>query len=360
MQGLWKRNWPRAQQHFTDWWERRGLVLGAWGTGLLADAPRADTIDPPEPDSAELQHTDPAYIAHHARHKMAHRTWPADILPAAWPHIGTLPLAACLGASPQYAVNNVWYSPCMSDIAAHPPLRFDPEHPEWLRLEQIVRQTVDLAAGNYFVGMPALLGGLDVLAELRGTSDLLMDMIDDPATVHRRLREIQDAYVQAFDRMYDIVKLPDGSMCFGYFMLWGPGRTGLCQCDTATMLSPKMFNEFVVPCAREQCAYLDHSMFHIDGAGALMHLPALLEIDDLDAIEFTPDPRSPGGGDPHWYDLYRRILAAGKSVWAANLSREQVIPLLDAIGGRGVYLSVNGLRESDAEELEQLVEPYRH
>jgi hypothetical protein len=319
----------------------------------------AHVPEPRPPATLQQRHGDADYIALATRFKMAQRVWPADILPAAWPHIGTLPLATYLGARAEYAPNNVWYHPCMSDIVEHPPLRFDPASPPCRQLEAIVQRTVELAQDNYFVGMPALLGGIDVLAELRGTADLLMDMLDNPIAVHRRLREIQDAYMQAFDRMQTIVKLADGSMCFGYFMLWGRGRTGLCQCDTAAMLSPTMFNEFVVPYLREQCAYLDHSMFHVDGSQALIHLPALLGVEQLDAIEFTPDPKAPGGGDPHWYDLYRRILAAGKSVWVANLLKDQVIPLLDAIGGAGVYASVNGMSETDALELEQRAEPYR-
>ncbi|HWP40233.1 MAG TPA: hypothetical protein VNL70_04860 [Tepidisphaeraceae bacterium] len=359
MSELWKSNWPQTRVHFEDWWRGRGLVLGSWGPGLPTARVHADVAEPPAPPSIAQRHTDADYIARHTRYKMSRRAWPADILPAAWPHIGTLPLAGYLGATPEYAPNNVWYRPCISDLQTHPPLRFDPDHPQVRQLETIVRETVKLAAGNYFVGMPALLGGIDVLAELRGTADLLMDMLDAPELVHRRLREIQDAYVQAFDRMYDIVKLDDGSMCYGYFMLWGHGKTGLCQCDTAAMFSPQMFAEFVVPYLREQCAYLDWSMFHVDGAQALVHLDLLLQIQDLDAIEFTPDPKSPGGGEAHWYELYRRILGAGKSVWVANLRKEQVIPLLDAIGGRGVYLSVNGIDEAAGEELARAIEPYR-
>ncbi len=39
------------------------------------------------------------------------------------------------------------------------------------------------AAGQYFVGMPAMLGGVDILAELRGTAEMLLDMMDQPAAV---------------------------------------------------------------------------------------------------------------------------------------------------------------------------------
>ena len=359
MDGLWKTNWPWTREHFCDWWQHRGLVLGAWGTGLPTAHPHA-IIEPPfPPDTVAAQHTTAEFIAHNIRYKMANRIWPADILPAAWPHIGTLPLAAYLGAKQTYTQHQVWYQSCMSSLTDHPPLRLDASHPEVRQLEQILRRSVEVASGNYFIGMPALLGGVDVLAELRGTAELLMDMIDDPAAVHRRLEQIQIAYEQSFDRMYELLKLPDESMCFGYFMLWGEGATGLCQCDTAGMLSPAMFREFVVPYLKQQCEFLANSMFHIDGAQALIHLPALLELSDLDAIEFTPDPKSPGGGDKHWYELYRGILDAGKSLWVANLTKDQVIPLLDAIGGSGVYVSVNGLSEADGEDLAQQVDQFR-
>lgn len=356
---IWKPNWQETRDHFDAWWQRRGLVLGAWGTGLPSDREHERIDEPLAPPTPEGRQTDAEYIARNIRYKMAHRAWPADILPSAWPHVGTLPLATYLGAVPRYAPTNVWYEPCMSDLIDHPPLKFDPDHPQCRQLETIVRKSVELARGNYFIGMPALLGGLDILAEIRGTGELMIDLIENVDAVHRRLSEIQDAYEVAFDRMYDLVKLEDGSMCFGYFMLWGRGRTGLCQCDSAALFSADMFGEFVVPSLRRQCAYLDHSMFHLDGSQCLIHLDHLLAIDDLDAIEYTPDPKVPGGGDPHWYPLYRRILSANKSVWVANLRKEQVLPLLDAIGGKGVYVSVNGLSEAEGEALAKAIEPYR-
>ena len=64
----------------------------------------------------------------------------------------------------------------------------------------------------------------------------------------------------------------------------------------------------------------------------------LLEIEALDAIEWTPNANEPLGGDPKWYDLYRKILAAGKSVQAYLVWGHEIVPLLDAIGGKGVYV----------------------
>lgn len=359
MSRVWKANWAETKDHFRAWWKQEGPILGAWGPGLPIERAHEDVPEPLHPSTDEQKQIDASYIARNTRFKMSHRAWPGDILPSAWPHIGTLPLATYLGAIPNYAPNNVWYQPCMSDLREHPPLKFDPAHPQVVQLENIVRETVKLANGNYFAGMPAILGGLDNLAELRGTPEMLMDMVEDPDAVHARLREIQQAYEPAFDRMYDIIKLDDGSMCFGYFMFWGEGKTGLCQCDTAAMFSPDMFGEFVIPYLKQQCDFLDYSMFHIDGSQCLVHLDQLLAIEKLKAIEYTPDPKAPPGADPKWFDIYKRILDAGKSLWVANLRKEQVKPVLDALGGKGVYVSVNGLKEPDGEELARLVDGYR-
>jgi hypothetical protein len=125
------------------------------------------------------------------------------------------------------------------------------------------------------------------------------------------------------------------------------------------MFSPAMFKHFVVPALAEQCAWLDHSMFHLDGHQCIPHLDLLLDMEPLDAIEWTPDPQVPPGGSPEWYPMYRKILEAGKSVQAINVKPEEVLPLLDAVGGKGMYIMTSFSSEAEAEALVKAVEPYR-
>ncbi len=47
---------------------------------------------------------------------------------------------------------------------------------------------------------------------------------------------------------------------------------------------------------------------------AALGVALLLAIEPLDAIEWTPQAGIEPGGNRRWHDLYRRILAAGKSV----------------------------------------------
>jgi len=87
----------------------------------------------------------------------------------------------------------------------------------------------------------------------------------------------------------------------------------------------------------------------------------LLAIEPLRAIEWTPRRLSVGdsGGHPRHWDLYRRILAAGKSVQAIGVRYDEVLPLLDACGGDGMYIMTSAPSEGAARDLAERVEAYR-
>ncbi|MCX7669320.1 MAG: cobalamin-binding protein, partial [Anaerolineae bacterium] len=161
--------------------------------------------------------------------------------------------------------------------------------------------------------------------------------------------------------MYERVRDPAGGNAFTAFRIWGPGKTAKLQCDFSANISPRMFRTFVSPYLAEQCAWLDYSLYHLDGTTALQHLEPLLEIAELDAIEWTPQAGRPGGGSPEWYDLYRRIRAAGKGVQAVGVALHEVIPLLDAVGPAGMCIVIgdDAYDEAAAERLLKALEPYR-
>ena len=86
---------------------------------------------------------------------------------------------------------------------------------------------------------------------------------------------------------------------------------------------------------------------------------ALLEIEELDAIQWTPGVDKPQGGDPCWYDLYKRILAGGKSVMPSLVEVNELEPLLDAIGPHGVNVMVTFKTEQDIETAVKIAEKFR-
>lgn len=370
---LWEGNWESIRERFIAWWRHEGLLLdvlaprsNAPGSIEHQQAPffyllsGLDTLAD-YPDQAALQHAwlDPVQRARRAERYLAGIYFAGEAFPHYDTHLGPGNLATFLGAEPEFALDTVWYHPCISDPETHPPLRFDPHNPWFLRQKAILEEGVRVSQGRFPVTIPDLVENLDILSALRGPQHLLLDLIERPDFVEERIAEINQVYFQVFEQLYEIVRDPLGGSVFSAFGIWGPGKTAKVQCDAAAMISPRMFRRFAVPALAEQCAWLDYSLFHLDGTQAISHLDALLEIEELDAIEWTPQVSLPQGGDPMWYDLYRRILKAGKSVQAIDVHPHEVIPLLEAVGPQGMFVRVSAGSEAEARALVEAVEAYR-
>ncbi len=361
MECSWKSNWDLTKQNFINWWNREGLVIGMWGApGMETPHEIVDCPHIPEKDKEEYySDIDPRVQRNH--YYLSRQSYPADIMPIPNTDIGPGSLALHLGSEPEMTKDSVWFKPTMQGVLEPerlPPLLFNKEDRWWKIQEETLKKSVDKSRGKYIVGCPDLVENIDILASLRGTTDLFMDMVDRPDWVVEKVREINEAYFEAFQRIYDIIKLSDGSAAYEAYMLWGPGKTAKVQCDSATMFSPAMFQQFVVPALTEQCEWLDYSMYHLDGKEEFVHLDSLLEIKALDAIEWTPNANEPLGGDPKWFDLYKRILDAGKSVQAYMVWAHEIVPLLNEIGGKGVYILALFNNEREVESTLKAVEQF--
>lgn len=353
----WKPDWPEVRQHYIDWWNGDGLVV-------TLPAPREEAREgiekPDEPEDLETAWLDPHYRLRRCLHQMATTHFGADAFPSFDAMIGPGSLGTFLGAEPVLEPTTVWYKPCIEDPESYGTIEFDPKNNEWLDAHlALIDIGLEHADGRYLVGMPDLIENIDVLAAMRGNETLLMDLIERPDWVQQKVWEINRAFFDAFDLLYERIKDDRGGNVFHAFGLWGPGKTAKTQCDFSCMISEKMFADFVAPALEEQCEWLDYSMYHLDGTTAMQHLDALLEIEPLDAIEWTPQSGLPGGGDPQWHELYRRIKDGGKSVQAVGVQPEEVVPLLDEAGPEGLHIRAHAESIEQAEALAETVDQYR-
>lgn len=353
----WKPDWPEVQQHYIDWWNGNGPVVTL---PAPREEPREGIEQPEEADDLETAWLDPEYRLKRSLHQMATTHFGGDAFPSFNAMIGPGSLGTFLGAEPVLEPTTVWYKPCIDDPDNAPEIEFDPEDNRWLDAHlALIDVGLENADGRYLVGMPDLIENIDVLAAMRGNETLLMDLVERPQWVQEKVWEINQAFFDAFDFIYERIKDERGGNVFHAFGLWGPGKTAKTQCDFSCMISEAMFADFVAPALEEQCEWLDYSMYHLDGTTAMQHLDALLDIEALDAIEWTPQAGKPGGGDPQWHDLYRRIKDGGKSVQAVGVKPEEVVPLLDEVGPEGLYISASAETPEKADALAEIANTYR-
>ena len=350
----WKPNLEETKKRYNDWWNQKGIVLNMWEHFQEGVTPHANVAKPAAPKDLNQKWFDPQWRADYLDWYVAHSSLKADMLPVANTQLGPGSLAAILGGVLEGSDDTIWIHPNPNFTDE---ITFDPNHPNWLLHKELLKACKAKANGNYYVGMPDLMEGLDVLAALKGTDSVLLDTVMQPEVLEQQMQQINDIYFKVFDELYDIIREGD-EMAFCYFSSWAPGKMTKLQSDISTMISEDDYRRFVQPFIREQCQKIDYTLYHLDGVGAMHHLPALLEIKELNAIQWTPGVGEPQGGSPKWYDLYKQILNAGKSVMACWVTLDELRPLLDNIGGEGVHLEMDFHNEKEVEEAMKIIEEY--
>lgn len=350
----WKSNLEETKQRYINWWNHKGIILNMWEHFQEGVRPHADIACPAPPKDLSQKWFDPQWRAEYLDWYVAHSCLKADILPVANTQLGPGSLAAILGGVFEGGEDTIWIHP---DPEFNDEIVFNPEHPNWILHKELLKACKAKADGHYYVGMPDLMEGLDVLAALKGTDRVLLDTVMQPEVLEQQMQQINDIYFRVFDELYDIIREGD-EMAFCYFSSWAPGKMSKLQSDISTMISEEDYRRFVQPFIREQCQKIDYTLYHLDGVGAMHHLPALLEIEELNAIQWTPGVGEPQGGSPKWYDLYKKILAAGKSIMACWVTLDELKPLLDNIGADGVHLEMDFHNEKEVEQAMRIVEEY--
>lgn len=351
----WKENWEESKQRYVDWWNHKGFLITMWEHLQEGVLPHADVQAPAPCKDLNQRWFDPEWRSTELNYYVAHSSLLADIPPVANTQLGPGSLAAILGGVYEGGEDTIWIHPCPN---TEDDITFDENNAAWKLHKALLYACKRKSEGHYYIGMPDLMEGLDVLAAMRGTDTVLMDTVMNPELLKRQLQQVNDIYFKVFEELYDIIR-EGNEMAFCYFSLWAPGTMSKLQSDISIMISEDDYRNFVQPYIAEQCRKIDYTLYHLDGVGAIRHLDALLEIPELNAIQWTPGVGEPQGGDPKWYELYRRIIAGGKSVLASWVTLDELKPLLDNVGTDGLSIMLDFHHEDEIEQALAIAQEYR-
>jgi 5-methyltetrahydrofolate--homocysteine methyltransferase len=358
----YKENWVETKHRFKCWWNSDKMDRPLLYVVAKLDEPveALETVIPAA--NPQAHHLDVIRIASELRNKCKTHIYLAEAFPYMDINIGPGSMATYLGSEPNFTMDTVWYTECINDLSNFGDLKFNPDNYWWKHHLELLTKARELAANDFPVAIPDIIENIDIFSAMRGPQNTCYDLIDDPELVKSHIDRIDELYFKYYDPMYDTVKLEDGSSCYTFFNIWGPGKTAKVQCDFSALMSPSQFREFILPSLNRQCRQLDCSLYHLDGPDAIRHLDALMEIDDLNALQWTPGAGKPDGASEQWYPIYEKVRKAGKSLWISFTDGalddwiKGAGKIVKTFGGQGMYFQFPTMDEEEARKLIAIAE----
>jgi len=339
-------DWPAARDRLTALW--RGERLDRPCMAVTAPAERPPDPVPPPP-SAEARWLDPSWVPRAARASIEGRWWggesvPSFLLMAGW--------VVCLGGTPRFADDTIWFEDAAPDFDSPPPWRHDENDP-WVARHRAVYEAMAREAGwdDFLLGSPLLLPACDLLSMHMGATRFLTALLDHPDWMRAAILQGADGIVQARSALRAHVEERHAYWYgnAGWMPFWAPEPFFTTQSDVSCMLSPGMFEAFVLPELEAYHRAFGPVWYHLDGCDATQHLPCLLSLPWIRVVQYTPTPAEPPNGPEH-LPLYRRIQSAGKIVHIA-VAPEAVAPLRAVLDPSLLMLDVACASVEDARRL---------
>ncbi len=355
-----KNNWEETIQRFDAWFQHKNTgrpLMNLYAYRDPARSPYSKLHEEPFEDARDMfLNTDKQFAR-----LMNWYTWVepmAEAFPQFSMNMGAGSLALYLGSEPIFSPDTLWFTHFIKDYDESLPLKYNPDNVWWKKHLEIIRRQLELVKDtDILVCIPDLIENIDILSAMRDPQTCCFDLYDYPDEVHEALQNISDVYMTYYDTIYNMVKTPGNVSAYTAFNILGTGKTAKIQCDFAALLSPKLFDEYILPSLKRQCDDIPNTMYHCDGPEELCHIDSLMSIEKLGALQWTPGARNPKAGDERWYELYTKVRDADKGIWVglSDYSPEEAIAMADKLvkkfGPAGLYFQFPYMTREMAEGL---------
>jgi hypothetical protein len=279
-----------------------------------------------------------------------------EALPSIRVDIGPVSLGAFLGAPLHVSeeTQTVWQESIIEDWDDFSWIELDHKG-EWLqRVLRLTVMTAEDAAGRYLVCLPDMSGPIDLLANLRGTERLCIDLYEARQEVLRASMLVLDVWESVFATMYEAILNRETGLIQWLGCWSGEGPYIIPTYDFNALIGEADFREFCMPSLKEEAARAGRCVFHLDGPDASRHARALAEEPAITAVQYTP-----GAGTPSALaklSMLEMFQKAGKPIYVVCPKRE-VEELADRLNPRGLVLMPDDIKTPrEADRLLDIVE----
>ena len=357
----YKQDWETAKNRLERFWE--GSLDGCCLSVVAPrDKPAYNKIKYITPKNTTDRWKNKELRLNNFLYEFSATFYGGEAFPNLWVDAGPGSAAAFIGSAPHFSDDCIWFEHNKEnyDLKSLLPFKIDKNCEWWHFLWELTEYFCENANGDYFVSVNDLGGTLDILASLRGTQQVLFDIMDQPQAVKTAVNQINDIWLEVFEKNYTLInKYMDG--CSDWMNVWCHKPAYSVQCDIATMMSPDQYEEFVKPSIEKQVNSMDYSMYHLhmhDNPCLSAQLDMMLKIKNLSGIAFIPEPLGSHHDEEKWFPYYERIQKSGKKLIMFSVNPQSVLKLMKRLSPHGLHIQTYCACETDANDLLHAAKKY--
>ncbi len=304
----------------------------------------------------------PAEVAKEYRKSFENNIYLGDAFPAYYMR-STGVLGAMLGQTWNVDVKRgtIWFEEMegkeLEDI--HPVLTDD--NALYVRGLELTKAFVEEFGNDIGVGTPNFGGMMDIVESMRGATNSLCDLYDDPEEVLRLNDDIYAAYEKAYNENIAVIEKDKVLGYTGWITLLSQKPYFISQCDFCCMIGKPHFEEFIAPTLDKEAKLIERSFYHLDGPGAVKHLDRIIE-SGFDGIQWVNGAGTAPKYDPCWDEIYKKIYDAGL-LMQLNIDSVEELKVIDHLYELLGDVShcafiAGGYKEEDKEEFIKYLDKY--
>jgi hypothetical protein len=217
-------------------------------------------------------------------------------------------------------------------------VRLDPENC-WLRKYlDFAGALVRKSGGAFPVSHSAEIGPTDLHALLRGHTQSLLDLIDEPSKSAALLERLGDVCRELNDTLWRQLPLFHGGYFDAQYSLWAPGPIIRMQEDATAVYSPALYRRFVQPVDRAIAMHYRCSFIHLHSTSMFL-LDDFLGIEEIRCFEINQDALGPSVARmiPH----FRKVQSTRRPLLIkGSFTADELKLVMDSLDPAGLFLNV--------------------
>lgn len=227
-------------------------------------------------------------------------------------------------------------------------IEFDTANPWFKKYMEFVDKLSKFSAGRFPIGQPIMRGASDIVGALLGQTELIYALVEESEAIQEAFFKVMTAFEKVIKMQLEAIPDFHGGYSMGFYHVWCPEKCIWFQEDVSSLLSPQMYNDFLLEPDTAVCKDYNYTAVHLHPVSFFI-IDSLMQIDRLKAIQINKDFGGPSVKE--MIPTMQKVLTKKNLIIYGDLDEADIDCIAVNLPKKGVFLNLFAPTDGRAREL---------